>query len=172
MLSGIFLGLLLATKLYAWILIPFLGYYWWKEKEWRPAAGALVSFCLTIVPFFLWSPGDFLHDTVFWALGSGPENSFIWLGRPTFYSLLAGVGVIDVSWTWIILPVQLAVFLGLFYFFVRSFRHSLEYSLGFCAVSLLVLFFFSKTFNLNFLFFPWALAVGALWPGFFNNVKV
>lgn len=59
-MTAVLIGLLLATKQYIFIIIPLLL----KLKGWglRHFAIAAVTSSLVILPFYIWSPADFIND--------------------------------------------------------------------------------------------------------------
>lgn len=83
--AGIVLGIALATKHFAWFLLPFLAVYLlyrWKQGQSRVSENkqfalyTLVVCMLFMLPFLFWSPSDFIQDTILYAVGSGSESIF------------------------------------------------------------------------------------------------
>lgn len=78
--SGILFGLACATKQSVWFFGPFYLLYLWKAhgdlghvvRRWV-APGALTG-ALLILPFFLWSPGAFVEDTIAYLSGNVEHN--------------------------------------------------------------------------------------------------
>ena len=59
-MTAVLIGLLLATKQYIFIVLPLLL----KLKNWglRHFAIAAITSALVILPFYFWSPADFIND--------------------------------------------------------------------------------------------------------------
>ncbi len=83
--SGVLFGLALATKQYAWLVVPFIAVYLYairtsgavampgiKKYLWSTAAVAAAF----IVPFFLWSPSEFIRDTLLYPAGLAGADSY------------------------------------------------------------------------------------------------
>ncbi len=101
---GIFFGVACATKQSVWFLGPFYLLYLRKSQgELRPVmrrwvAPGAVTGALVILPFFLWSPGAFVEDTVSYLSGNVEHNYpiktqnayglHVLLASPRFSSLL------------------------------------------------------------------------------------
>ncbi len=57
-------GLALASKQYAIVYILILLIYFIRQRRWRELVVMLTIPTLIILPYFLWSPTDFINDTV------------------------------------------------------------------------------------------------------------
>ncbi len=66
-------GLALASKQYAVFYVLALLAFFVKQRRWREAAILVVVPAIIIVPFFLWSPADFIGDTIQLHLSWYPE---------------------------------------------------------------------------------------------------
>lgn len=78
--SALFFGLAFATKHFALFFLPFLIVYLFEEyknlhiqKKTLQYFYSVISVVVLIfiIPFFLWSPSDFIQDTVLYASGTG-----------------------------------------------------------------------------------------------------
>lgn len=77
-------GLALASKQYAVFYVLVLLAFFIKQRRWRESAVVLIVPTVIILPFFLWSPADFINDTVLLHLGMAPApvpeqwNTSLW----------------------------------------------------------------------------------------------
>jgi hypothetical protein len=73
--AGIALGLAIATKQTAWVLVPFIGaaivLRYGRRAAWRFAAAATAVTLPVIAAFVAWNPGAFWEDVVRFPLGLG-----------------------------------------------------------------------------------------------------
>ena len=87
--AGIAMGLAVATKQTAWVLVPFIGaaiVLRFGSRAWRFGAGAAAVFLPVIVAFVAWNPGAFWEDAVRFSLGLGQASSAA--ATPTAGSIL------------------------------------------------------------------------------------
>lgn len=73
--SGIFMGLAFAVKQSLWPIFPFyLGYLYFKNKNFKKTILELIPFTLTfiiiVLPFFFWNQKAFLDSTIFYLSGN------------------------------------------------------------------------------------------------------
>jgi hypothetical protein len=95
--AGLLIGLALAFKQTALVLLPGIAFLAWRARMAPPvAAGALLAVAVLVLPFLLWSPAAFVADTAAYFYGSGvdafPIRGF---GLP---GLLLAAGVIPSRW--------------------------------------------------------------------------
>ena len=95
--AGLLIGLALAFKQTAVVLLPGLAFLAWRARQALPvAAGGLVAVALLVLPFVLWSPPAFVADTATYFYGSGVDSFPIrGFGLP---GLLLAAGVIPSRW--------------------------------------------------------------------------
>jgi hypothetical protein len=88
--AGIALGLAVATKQTAWVLVPFVGaaavLRYGSRAAWTFGAAAAAVALPLLVAFVAWSPGAFWEDAVRFPLGLGEATSAA--GTPTLGSAL------------------------------------------------------------------------------------
>ncbi|MEP7105192.1 MAG: hypothetical protein ABI838_05040 [Chloroflexota bacterium] len=95
--AGLLIGLALAFKQTAVVLVPGIAFLAWRARLAMPAAaGAVLALAVLVLPFLLWSPAAFVADTATYFYGSGvdafPIRGF---GLP---GLLLAAGVIPSRW--------------------------------------------------------------------------
>lgn len=95
--AGLLVGLALALKQTAVVLLPAIAFLAWRARRAPPAAaGAALALAVLALPFLLWSPTAFVSDTAAYFYGSGvdafPIRGF---GLP---GLLLAAGVIPSRW--------------------------------------------------------------------------
>jgi hypothetical protein len=87
--AGIALGVAMATKQTAWVLVPFIGaaiVLRYGGRAWRFGAAASAVTIPVIVTFVAWNPGAFWEDVVRFPLGLGEAATAA--ATPTLGSLL------------------------------------------------------------------------------------
>jgi hypothetical protein len=105
--SSIFFGIAAASKPTAWFLAPFWGLAMLDQPGiplsslvsrsmlsalLRRTAPAIITFLVFTLPFFLWSPYDFIDDVWRWAAGTAQTHYQIWgLGFANFVLAWGGL---------------------------------------------------------------------------------
>ncbi|MGH3500498.1 MAG: glycosyltransferase family 87 protein [Nocardioidaceae bacterium] len=117
-LTGVFIGLGVATKLYPLFFLGPLFILCLRERKletWtKVCAAALVAWLAVDLPVYLWSPDAFLY---FWQYnsGRGPDFGSVWLVAQNLWHLSASPHLINVT-TWIFFGSACAL-IGLLGFF-------------------------------------------------------
>lgn len=142
-IAAITFGLLLATKQHAIVLLPILFQLFSKLKN-KIKLFFLMVFTATIIilPFYFWSPADFMHDTVFLLINSPPRYDGL-----TFFSFLYRFGI---SYNFI-LSAGIISFSLLFIYTRKLTDLSSFFYLS--ASIFLVIFFFNKWSYINYYYF-------------------
>lgn len=163
--SAIAVGLAVASKHFAWFLVPFwLLYIWLKNDELKTSnrlpelAKAVVTLLITVTlivgPFIIWDPRAFFEDIYQYPAGTLP-TSYPMSGFG-FARLVIGSGAVasalDYFPFW---KVQLAVGLPLLILlgWLQSKRNSVSTMMINYALLLVVLLFFSRFLHSNYLGF-------------------
>jgi hypothetical protein len=95
--AGALVGVALALKQTAVILLPALAWLAWRERRLvRVAAGAAAALLVLVGPFVLWSPRAFFTDTATYFYGSGVDAFPI--RGPGLPGLLLTAGLIPSRW--------------------------------------------------------------------------
>lgn len=102
--AGLAFGLAFASKQSAWFLLPFYVAYLYATangpRRWlvvgRRLWPAILTATVVMVPFFAWSPADFIDDTIRYGTGSA-ELSYPISGFG-LSQLLLSAGVVDSKW--------------------------------------------------------------------------
>jgi len=95
--AGLLIGVALALKQTAVILLPALAFLAWRERRLLPAAAAAAAaLAVMVLPFLAWSPGAFLADTATYFYGSGVDAFPI--RGPGLPGLLLAAGLIPSRW--------------------------------------------------------------------------
>lgn len=147
-------GLAVASKQSAWLLLPFyLAFVWYRSggdfrKTLREVMPGVITTLVIVLPFFLWSPSNFIEDTIQYATGTAafsyPISGF-GIGQ-----LLVSMGVIGSMWDrypfWIL---QLLVAGPLFVWLWRWLKSEPTVSrmLGAYGLFTLAVWFTSRYFN-------------------------
>lgn len=160
-LAGLFFGILLATKLYILLIVPFFLYVFLKEKRFELVASSALSLAVLVLPFILWNPAAFFKSNVLFLLGTGSNSLAIWNERVGILPLLKSFGIISDSLNWISIPLMVLSFALVFWFFLKK-KPSFENALVYSAIASVVVFFFSKMLNPNYLTLPFFLFLGFL----------
>jgi len=151
--AGALIGLALALKQTAVILLPALAWLAWREALWRRVlAGAAAAALLLLLPFLIWSPAALLADTATYFYGSGVDAFPI--RGPGLPGLLLSAGVIPNRWAafpsaFVQVPVLMVV-LAAGLLVLRSAFSWARLWLWSAAVTF-VLFFFGRTLAPNYL---------------------
>ncbi|MBM3282488.1 MAG: DUF2029 domain-containing protein [Candidatus Diapherotrites archaeon] len=161
-LAGLTLGLLVLTKLYFLLLVPFLLVYFFEARQKGLFRGLLVSMFMMSLPFLVWDPLPFLDDTILIYLRSGPGNLVIWKDTVGIFPLLASIGIISPQLEWVPTLTMLTVFILIFVFFLRQKNHSFSHALAYSTLASTAVLFFSKFFSFNYLSLPFTLLAGLL----------
>jgi len=95
--AGLLVGVALALKQAAVVLLPALALLAWRERRLlQVAAAAAAALMVLVLPFLLWSPGAFVTDTATYFYGSGVDAFPI--RGPGLPGLLLTAGVIPSRW--------------------------------------------------------------------------
>jgi len=95
--AGLLVGVALALKQTAVVLLPALALLAWRERRLlQVAAAAAAALMVLVLPFLLWSPGAFVTDTATYFYGSGVDAFPI--RGPGLPGLLLTAGVIPSRW--------------------------------------------------------------------------
>ena len=97
LVAGLLVGVALALKQTAVVLLPALALLAWRERRLlQVAAAAAAALMVLVLPFLLWSPGAFVTDTATYFYGSGVDAFPI--RGPGLPGLLLTAGVIPSRW--------------------------------------------------------------------------
>lgn len=97
LVAGLLVGVALALKQAAVVLLPALALLAWRERRLlQVAAAAAAALMVLVLPFLLWSPGAFVTDTATYFYGSGVDAFPI--RGPGLPGLLLTAGVIPSRW--------------------------------------------------------------------------
>ncbi len=166
--SALVLGCLIATKHPVLFFVPFyLVYLLPEEINWKSLRTVLLQIwpmlavpLVFIVPFIIWDPGSFFDDTVSYIIGTSPTSYPIWGWG--FSELLLAVHVIPTDTS----PFPFGIFEALFglpllvLLVIRQRReNTLQQVWIGCALLSLVVEYFSRFFNDNYVIFALQLAV-------------
>lgn len=99
LLSGIFLGLAVATKQPAWLALPMFLFYVFKNCKRKDFLKFIASFLLIslafYLPFALWNFDALLNNLVFYASGAGLNIPIHPLEGYGFSALLVPLGIVE-----------------------------------------------------------------------------
>ena len=133
LLAAIVFGIVMATKQHLFLLLPL------AIRNIRLAVIACLVAAVLILPYLLWSPADFIHDTIGLQLGFAPRYDGL-----TFFSLLRRFGFGYHLWLMAVTIIPLAGYV----YFSRQINLSRFFILG--AFLFLVIFYFNKWSYLNY----------------------
>ncbi|MBI3762702.1 MAG: hypothetical protein HY260_12705 [Chloroflexi bacterium] len=87
--GAVWFALACAAKQLAWIFAPFfliylLGPWPWRRAQWRQAGRemlpGIVLASATVLPFLLWTPRQFIEDTLIYMLGASGTETYVAIG--------------------------------------------------------------------------------------------
>lgn len=146
-LAGACLGLSLASKQTAWLLLPPVAVWLWANyRRGRIsfdaakgfAAATLVTTALVVLPFLAWNPAALYDDTVRYVAGVIPDSFPI--SGTTVIQYLRVWGFVPSPWSPVaVWPIQLAVLLPTFWMVARWIRSSPTISRLLAAGSIILL---------------------------------
>lgn len=146
-LAGACLGLSLASKQTAWLLLPPVAAWLWTnyrlgrisfDAAKRFAAAMLVTTALVVLPFLAWNPAALYDDTVRYVSGAIPGSFPI--SNTTVIQYLRVWGFISSPWSQVaVWPIQLAALLPAFWIVTRWIRSSPTISRLLAAGSIILL---------------------------------
>jgi len=171
--SSIFFGVAAASKPTAWFLGPFwaialleqsaiplsqaFSRAFWKKLVTRMIPGMGV-FLLFTLPYFLWSPNDFIDDVWRWAAGTAVSHYQIWgLGFANFVLAWGGLPDRFASWPFWIPELLIALPLLVILLIKQLKDNSISSWFWHGSILLLGFAYFSRFLNENYLGFLLAL---------------
>ena len=171
--SSIFFGVAAASKPTAWFLAPFWALAMLEMsplsirqlftkpvlvKLLKRIAPALGVFLIFILPYFLWSPNDFIDDVWRWAAGTAESHYQIWgLGFANFVLAWGGLPDRFAYWPFWLPELLIAIPLLAFTLFRQFKDNSISSWFWHGAILLLGFAYFSRFLNENYLGFLLAL---------------
>ena len=84
MFSSMFLGLAMGTNQFAILVFPVIGLYWFRDRQLKPIAAAILVSGAIILPFFLYSPSRFSYDVLLFQFERTVQSN----GLSSLYSLV------------------------------------------------------------------------------------
>ena len=171
--SSIFFGVAAASKPTAWFLAPFWGLTTLGissipftslisrdtlTKLAKRIAPAIITFLIFTLPFFIWSPHDFIDDVWRWAAGTAQTHYQIWgLGFANFILAWGGLPDRFAYWPFWIPELIIAVPLIIVLLFKQLRNNTISSWFWHGAILLLGFAYFSRFLNENYLGFILAL---------------
>lgn len=175
--AGVFLALAFATKQSSWPLFPFylLFLYLLAKKSFGRILFYLLPFVLIfgliVLPFFFWSPKDFLADTIFYLVGTTPFSYPI--SGYGWGMILREIGIIGDKfapypfWIWQVVfggPLALLLFREL------ARQKSVKFLIFAYGLFLFVFWYFSRYFHNSHLgYLTLVFLTAYFWPGNFSK---
>lgn len=162
LLAGIFWGLMMSIKTYNLVFLPFLGWWIFKQREFRVGWGAFATILLANGFFLMWDAYSYLDDVFFSLIGGRSTDLTIWTDFSGFMPLLVKMGVISSHDAGLSIILVLASFFTIFWFFIQQKNSSFVHVWVYSAIAGFFLLFFSKHMPPNYLTLPFFLLVGAM----------
>lgn len=170
--AGIWFGLALASKQSAWLFIPFFAVLLWSQRQylkhwWQGVVGAAAVTAVIVAPFILWSPKNFILDTIHYPAGTLATSYPV--SGSGFSMYLLDKGIIHSMWDYypffwwqlaLAGPVLVAALL-----LVRRWPR-LEVAIVGSTLFAAVFWYFSRFFNINYITYLTFFLIAALaWWG-------
>ncbi len=152
-------GIALATKQYMIFLLPLIMRFKMDfKKKLFISLGAILTAAVLIIPFYLWSPVDFLHDALFLQLNFPPRYEGL-----TLFSFLHQYGI-----TYNAIVGNILIAAGLIFVYIRK-KINISQFFYLSSFAFLIIFFFNKWAFINYYYLiSQLLLIGAI----FDNNKI